>query len=287
MDPSFFHAIKGTIDDSNPISKIRGNGLILTHIHDDIKHFYESHVVPDEHAYSPIEYFDRFRLRRSKYVTFPPPTGININMMPFKIHDLSTLPWFCGSYHSIIKACLSQTMLWGDTIAYLTIQESHVPCGSSQRRPGLHIDSPIVKCESRLVKRDPMNPEYRSLAWGLGSWIHDYPVGGIFIASSVKDTTRVYPYIIEKPEEIADKYGGLECIRPYIGEGYTLDASELCWITDRTPHESLPVPEDTQRQFFRLVVGKIDVWYEQHNTPNPKGILPDAEIVSYNKFTSE
>jgi hypothetical protein len=61
---------------------------------------------------------------------------------------------------------------------------------------------------------------------------------------------------------------------------------------DRTPHESLPVkaPENdpmathAYRQFFRLVVGSISVWYSKHNTPNPLGMLPDAPISNEDKF---
>jgi len=64
-----------------------------------------------------------------------------------------------------------------------------------------------------------------------------------------------------------------------------IQAGELFWMTDRTPHESLPLPNGGARQFFRLVTSNIDTWYAEHSTPNPLGVLPEAKVVTYNKFT--
>jgi len=70
-----------------------------------------------------------------------------------------------------------------------------------------------------------------------------------------------------------------------LGEPELLNAGEVCWITDRTPHESLPVSstEPVFRQYFRLVVGPVSVWYTQHNTPNPTGTLPDAPVICHDR----
>ena len=68
-------------------------------------------------------------------------------------------------------------------------------------------------------------------------------------------------------------------------KSYTLEANELAWITDRTPHESLPV--NGERQYFRLVVGKIGAWYAHHSTANPIVPVPDdVTIVQGDKFAS-
>ena len=76
----------------------------------------------------------------------------------------------------------------------------------------------------------------------------------------------------------------LECNKKY--KSKVLRAGELVWLTDRTPHECLPVEQDTGRQFFRLVVGKIAFWFSDHSTPNPIGyeIPSDVPIVHGNKF---
>jgi hypothetical protein len=59
-------------------------------------------------------------------------------------------------------------------------------------------------------------------------------------------------------------------------------------MTDRTPHESLPVPTGAgvRRQYFRLVVGTVTAWYADHSTPNPLGYLPDpaVRIINGDKF---
>ena len=48
-------------------------------------------------------------------------------------------------------------------------------------------------------------------------------------------------------------FGGVEHLRPLLGRGTELGSGELVWLTDRTPHESLPLRPGTPRQFFRLV----------------------------------
>ena len=61
---------------------------------------------------------------------------------------------------------------------------------------------------------------------------------------------------------------------------------EMVWMTDSTPHESLPLKKGTYRQYFRLVTSQVSVWYADHSTPNPLGITPPhhVTIVHGNKF---
>ena len=61
-------------------------------------------------------------------------------------------------------------------------------------------------------------------------------------------------------------------------------AGEFYWMTDATPHESLPLPQGTHRQFFRLVTGKISGWWTQHSTPNRLGVRPDCQVFTHSKF---
>ena len=62
----------------------------------------------------------------------------------------------------------------------------------------------------------------------------------------------------------------------------------MVWITDCTPHESLPLPAGKSRQYFRLVTSDVSVWYADHSTPNPLGIVPpdNVKIVHGNKFNA-
>jgi len=62
-------------------------------------------------------------------------------------------------------------------------------------------------------------------------------------------------------------------------------------MTDRTPHESLPIPTASaaagaRRQYFRLVVGQVSAWFADHSTPNPLGTMPPSgvHIVHGDKF---
>ena len=73
-------------------------------------------------------------------------------------------------------------------------------------------------------------------------------------------------------------------------EGEVMRPGQVYWITDRTPHESLPLKEKTMRQFFRIVTSEVSFWFKDHSTPNPLGVQPDPEvtrIVSGNKFSEE
>ena len=90
-------------------------------------------------------------------VEFPPPTDININMMPFIMgmaFDESRLPTYLENYWPMIELCLSADLYRKDDhsfktsaneigkIGYLTIEERLIEAGKSQRRAGLHTDNP-------------------------------------------------------------------------------------------------------------------------------------------------
>ena len=59
---------------------------------------------------------------------------------------------------------------------------------------------------------------------------------------------------------------------------------------NRTPHESLALPQGAYRQFFRLVTSQVSLWYKDHSTENPLGVEPDPTITRTavgDKFCSE
>ncbi|KAI9359317.1 hypothetical protein DFJ73DRAFT_817841 [Zopfochytrium polystomum] len=54
----------------------------------------------------------------------------------------------------------------------------------------------------------------------------------------------------------------------------------MIWMTDRTPHESVPIEvPGTFRQYFRLVTSQVSVWYEEHSTKNELGVVPPETVV--------
>ena len=111
---------------------------------------------------APMGHADYFRAdHQVDYPEFPKPTGININMMPFicgYTFQECKLPDFIRSYWDLIEMCLKHhhsRELQGHgpywpgwfpsdigKVYYLTIQESEVESGKSQRRPGLHVERP-------------------------------------------------------------------------------------------------------------------------------------------------
>ena len=206
---------------------------------------------------------------------------------------------------------------WASHVAYLTVHESWmVPGGGAQRRPGLHVERPgsvvqggrLVCADADRIARyrrseitskdlDEDSDAYMQISWGHGYYDESFkvPVEGIWICSNVAGTSGVYPALLERPEEVTDADGGIgahlrdsldrACEGKGEGKRKLLGAGEMCWITDRTPHESLPLPPDVAgelpvlRQFFRVVVGRISHWRADRNTPNPLGTQPDAIIV--------
>jgi len=84
-------------------------------------------------------------------ITFPPPTDINVNMLPFKLGKKESLPAYLQGYWPLISACRVQDEELGK-VGYLTVQEGHVEKGSAQRRPGLHTEAPgVVLSKGRVV----------------------------------------------------------------------------------------------------------------------------------------
>lgn len=268
---------------------LRGNALIWEQILGEVDAFYEAHIDRSGNSWRKIR---PHNFHPATKVTFPEPTGIWINMMPINLLDFATIPVNCKQYMQMIRAC--PTPLWDmhsvhseahmGSVAYLTICEGPVQVGISQRRPGMHIERPGVIRDGGRVLTDVYDPLYKQIAWGLGCFSRNgLPVDGIFMASNVSNSCKIYSELIVNPEEVTTAQGGIEHMRNRLGSGRNLKANQLVWFTDRTPHESMPVTSEdgnssVYRQFFRLVVGRISVWYSMFNTPNPMGFLPRAAI---------
>jgi len=188
-------------------------------------------------------------------VTFPDYQERHVNMMPFIMGDKSTLPEELHDYLPMIE---STELPKSGSTAYLTIHESFVEEGKTQRRPGLHTDGTSTS------------------GWGGGGWGGQKRSQGIYLASSdghcnVWDCMR----------HDSDEHGAISGI---VGEGIRMSANRMYWITDRTPHASVLRKHGGNRQFFRLVAGPIGVWWEKHSTPNPFGVQPKAVVLGGDKF---
>jgi hypothetical protein len=127
--------------------------------------------------------------------------------------------------------------------------------------------------------------------WGMGvNFRREKFIGGIYMASNINDSCKVWNSQIQPTgngDELIGKHGEVEYLRLYLGPSHLTEANRMYWITDRTPHESMPLMQGMHRQFFRLVTHQVSLWFEDHSTPNPLGVVPDpviTKIVRGNKF---
>jgi len=222
---------------------------------------------------------DKFRVIDKCYESIgyvrkiPDPIGLNINMMPIIMGNNDSIPHNCKQYIEIINECIERTFDEKGKIGYLTIHESFIEKDKTQRRPGWHTES------------------FDQLNLGNGSVI--FPIhwggmeGGIFMMSSIDDSCELYNCYID--DNCIGPLGSIEHMKYDIEKERNIiktSANELIWITDRTPHRSVPLKQGQYRQFFRLVTSNVSIWYENHSTTNPLGILPgpNTKIVTMNKF---
>ena len=180
-------------------------------------------ILPSCLYLTPVSSSDPVDYEIAEY-SFPPPTDININMMPFIVGETFTqckLPEFVRPYWSMIEACLNPELnrhrshIWPThlypsevgKVNYLTIQEGWVEAGASQRRPGLHVDSP-GEVRLRGEENEPgdkgrgSSQPYKGHHWGEGC-AHSVPIqgtsdlsyvlrGGIYLSSSLQSSCRAW-----------------------------------------------------------------------------------------------
>ena len=325
----------GVYDPDSILFVLSGTPHIIQAIWKIVKELFLSHIkLPvnyDEYStYNPPEGVERFSenvvaLNDNKFfkkiskvweynefetelnISFPPPRDIKINMMPYVFGGDNfksyKLPSYLKPYFKIIKHCYSSHHDISK-VFYLTIHESQVEAGKSQRRPGVHIDnSGPLKIENDDFEENyiagegvgSINYYWASpYNWGGGMFLADEAVsGGIFIASNVPNSCRLWDCKIEKGlvngSEIIGDNGNCEHIKDFLpaDKEKVLEENKLYWITDRTPHESLPLQNGTYRQFIRVVTANVTHWLADHSTPNPCGVYPDpnvTKIVKGNKF---
>jgi hypothetical protein len=246
--------------------------------------------------------------RIAKQVTFPPlmslpPNSLPnqqedylyVNMMPFDYCDSNSLPIFCQQYWPIIETCLNFVVERGT--GYLTIDERPTAFGKSQRREGLHVESPgvlpiILESNHPSISSPRFVPGATRMSWGEGTLIRSEHVkGGIFLGSNLANTTAVWNCRVrDEHGDIIAPHGSIERCRALLGPpSRILDAGELVWLTDKTPHEALvsrPSSSTPRRQFFRLVIGEVTAWFADHSTLNPTGypVPSEVQIVMGNKY---
>jgi hypothetical protein len=311
LNPVARAIMQGLYDPESPLHKLLGMHNVLKAIWNNVVEYWKSKITKSdilayiENPEGDVPYvsFAKVQTKAIVYINekdvvveFPKPTDININMMPFIMErnfQETKLPEYLEDYwKNIIQHCINRFSDYSyeiGKVGYLTIHESHVDEATSQRRPGIHTESPGIVA----LTDDQERVVFNYLTWGEEYIYAGLDLeGGIFMTSNVENSCRVWNCQIERPEDdsidIVGEHGDIEHLREFLpDDSETMAANHLYWITDRTPHESLPLTKGTYRQYFRLVTSIVSAWFEDHSTKNPNGVVPDPEmtkIVKGSKF---
>lgn len=198
-------------------------------------------------------------------VTFPAPQNIWINMMPFILGDGASIPEEYRHYWPLIQACQIEKDEQGHR-GYLSIMESFVNMGMTQRRGGIHTDGHGSS----------------AWGWGRGDSVAGKRMRGLYMASTTSGHCRAWDVPVIAPGPAGD----CEALRETLETtpAVIMQANTLYWLTDRCPHESLPAQEETYRQWVRVVTQSVDVWYAYHSTANRLGVQPAGLLIPGDKF---
>lgn len=193
-------------------------------------------------------------------VQFPPFTGIRCLMMPYIQGRPETVPeQFRKGYEEIIE----NITLEAGEIGFLTIDESIAKMGKPHR--GNRSKT------SRAIHTEAGRHPDGVYAWGGGGWgsSHRVTLDGrteVLIANSLKDSCALWD-VTHKETSIDGDLGHVSDQYPY-ATATMMKAGEVHRIGILTPHESMPVQNDTPRKFLRIV-GRGVHGREPHFTENP------------------
>jgi hypothetical protein len=193
-------------------------------------------------------------------ITFPPFTGLQCLMMPYIQGDPDSVP---DKYRSYADILTTVTIHEGD-VGYLTIDESLAIKGKPHR-------GTRAKTARDLHTEAGVDPN-KIYMWGYTGWGKHHKVTldhdvQVLLANNLSDSCAIWNCTHEDTSidgdigYAADQY-------PY-SEATLMKAGEVHTIGILTPHESLPVPQNTNRQFLRIVSSGVH-GRESYFTKNPK-----------------
>lgn len=190
--------------------------------------------------------------------------GTRIMMMPLMLGDMSSVPLSLIGWTQALQRLFKWAGHLGE-VGYITIDEKIVRAGTTHRRAGLHVDG-----------------LYRGHAgaWGGGPW----GGGGMITVASTRNC-RAWNQTFEGwpgDDGECDHLAG-QCRD---GASTLFDAKTAYYLEGLCVHESVPVPQDTARQFVRLSFPSRGPWFEGY-TPNPLGVQPTGEILPRRRFMDD
>jgi hypothetical protein len=195
-------------------------------------------------------------------IQFPTPSGINCKMMPFIQGDSASIPAPYQPYADIIN---SHYLELGQ-VGYLTIQESFVDAGRSQR--GYNSTGSTRNVHIEVGRRGTTNRwGSGQSSWGRGTGTLLADTTRVLIANSIGGTCRVWDDVLEMSPTVD---GDLSAYLDRYPEdtGRLMGAGEVANISIFTPHECVAQQRPGVRQFFRIV-GTGVRGREEYFTINP------------------
>lgn len=192
-------------------------------------------------------------------IKFPIFTGIRCLMMPYIQGDSQSVP-LC--YRKGYEKILDTVFITRGDIGYLTIDESIAVKGKPHRGARSKTDRAL---HTEVGKHPDM-----SYIWG-GNWGSSNKVTldedvKIILANNIDNSCAIWD-TEHKDTSIDGDIGDVSHLYPY-EDAIFMKAGEVHEIGIFTPHESLPVKEDTNRQFIRIVSSGVH-GREPYFTINP------------------
>lgn len=192
-------------------------------------------------------------------IQFPEFSGVRCLMMPYTQGDPSSVPIEYSSYAGIIESTFVQK---GD-VGFLTIDESYATKGRPHR-------GARARTSRALHTEAGYNPDHK-YQWGRNNWGDNPEVEieesvRVLLANNISGTCALWN-ATQKDTSLDGDIGHLAHIYPY-EDAVMMNAGQVWEIGVLTPHESLPVREDSQRQFLRIVSAGVH-GREPYFTKNP------------------
>lgn len=179
-------------------------------------------------------------------MAFPDYVGARCYMMPFIQGRGESLPEEYASYARIVD----DFVIPGEEgqIGYITIDESFVDAGKSQRGYGsgertIHTEACLSNGALTWGQPTP--------SWGPSPMVLLDPDLRVLIANSIADTCMVWDVAVQDTTPDGDL--SLRAAEFPREVGKLMAAGEVLEIGIFTPHECIPQKQSGQRQFFRIV----------------------------------
>lgn len=193
-------------------------------------------------------------------INFPKFSGVRCLMMPYIQGDPSSVPEEYSAYAGIIRDVFVKK---GD-IGFLTIDESAAKSGTPHRGARSATD--------RALHTEAGRRPGKIYAWGSGGgWGNSHMVTldrdvQILLANNVDNSCALWNAEHEETSLDGD-LGHVANLYPY-ADAQLMKAGEVHSIGILTPHESLPMVADTNRQFLRILSAGVH-GREPYFTVNP------------------